>query len=45
MDVAASVTAMLDVGLIGVGDLRGRQLPEVDGLPLDEGAAMAVGLD
>jgi len=45
MDVAASVTAMLDVGLIGVGDLRGRQLPEVDGLPLDEGAATPLELE
>ena len=45
MDVAASVTAMLDAGLIGVGDLRGRLLPKVDGLPLDDGAAVPLELE
>jgi len=45
MDVAASVTALLDAGLIGVGDLRGTQLPKVDSLPLDEGAAIPLELE
>ena len=45
MDIAASVTAMLDAGLIGIGDLRGRLLPEVDGLPIDDGAAVPLELE
>lgn len=45
MDVAASVMAMLDAGLIGVGDLRGNQLPEVDGLPLDDGSAVPLEME
>jgi hypothetical protein len=39
-DVTASVASMLDAGLLGVGDLRGQTIPEVDGLPLDDGAAI-----
>ncbi|MDP6478463.1 MAG: hypothetical protein QGI75_00285 [Phycisphaerales bacterium] len=45
MDVAASVAGMLDAGLIGVGDLRSRQVPEVDGMPLDEGATTPLELE
>jgi len=37
MDAASSVAAMLDAGLIGVGDLRSDSLPRVDGVPLDVG--------
>ena len=37
MDAAASITAMIDAGLLGIADLRSTKLPEVDGASLGAG--------
>lgn len=43
MDAAASVAAMIDAGLVGIGDLRSSRLPEIDGASL--GAADGFALE
>ena len=37
MDAAASITSMIDAGLLGIADLRSTKLPEVDGASLGGG--------